>query len=548
LMVTILLLAGVSSGIAKDKRVDGASTSPKSKAFEMWPPTNGAEPVPYTRAAPAIPEKTLPWKFPAGTGKVSVTVDVNTKLRVVTPYYFGGNVAWWNGKGWFNDPDRFEKARQSGIRFWRWPGGSSSDNYHWDNDYSWHVKDKDGGDPANMNRDWAVSSEDFIDFCRKTGSEAIVTANYGCARYGDVERAADLAARWVKWFNKEKKFKVRYWEVGNENYGPWEEGNKIEGKPQLTGEEYAKDFLVFSKAMKKADPDIHVGLVCVDIDDGNDWTGYRWWMKGALPVAAAKADYLILHQYFMWPFDNANNYTNPGMDLLLGNARKLGEAKAAVDAMVKKYVPELPETPPVALTEYNLINASPSVTIELVNALFTAKVLGESIRTGYVASNHWDWKNGLDGKLKGDHALLAGTDPDVPEAQPRPSYYAFALMTRTFGDTLVGAVSDDPGISVYASRFQGGEQGLVVINEKDRNTSVEVAWKGFAPKGDLMGWVVTGKSLDSKTVSWNGVEGPSGGGGPFPLDAIPPYRTKFDPARPLVLSVPAHSVCGVVVY
>ena len=44
--------------------------------------------------------------------------------------------------------------------------------------------------------------------------------NYGAARYMSPQAAADLAARWVKHCNIDMKFKVRYWEVGNEVYGP----------------------------------------------------------------------------------------------------------------------------------------------------------------------------------------------------------------------------------------------------------------------------------------------------------------------------------------
>ena len=82
----------------------------------------------------------------------------------------------------------------------------------------------------------AADTDDLIEFCRATSSEPIVTVNYGLARYGNVQKAADLAARWVRYFNVEKGLKVRYWEIGNEVYGAWEEGNKVPGKPPLSGE------------------------------------------------------------------------------------------------------------------------------------------------------------------------------------------------------------------------------------------------------------------------------------------------------------------------
>jgi alpha-L-arabinofuranosidase len=292
-------------------------------------------PAARAKTAPPLPKESKPWEFVGGS-KVDIKVDLSKELAPVTSYHFGNNVAWYDSKDWFKRQANVDRATSSGIRFWRWPGGSSSDNYHWDGDYSSHPKDHEGGDPSNMSKSWAVSSDDFIEFCRATGSEAIVTVNYAAARYSSVEKAADLAARWVHYFNVEKKLKVRYWEIGNEVHGPWEEGNKVPGKPQLTGEIYGKDFNVFAQAMPKVDPDILIGAVAVDADSGDDWSGYRWWMHDMLPLVADSADFLIEHNYFMWPFEG-DKFISPSTDKLFENVAKIGKAKSDIDAMVAKY-------------------------------------------------------------------------------------------------------------------------------------------------------------------------------------------------------------------
>ena len=522
---------------------DKADDSGRPKAFELWPATHDAPPTTFTKAAPAFQTEGKPWRFPYGA-KVQVKIDADQVLRSVTPYQFGVNVAWWDSKSWFLDPDRIEKAKEAGIRFWRWPGGSASDVYHWDGHYDRPPIGEN--DPAHMNASWAVSTDDFIEFCRQTGSEAIVTANYGAARYADVNYAADMAARWVKYFNQEKKFKVRYWEIGNELYGPWEQGNKMMGKTQLTGDVYGKDLRVMAEAMKKADPDIYIGAVAIDADDGGDWSGYRWWMRDLLPQLQGKADYLILHQYFVWPF-NGDTFLNPPNETLLGNLHKLDDAYAAEGQMIDKYAPK-EKGIPTALTEFNLMNGNGPQDIELINGLFMAEVLGESIKAGYVASDYWDWKNGLDAKLGGEHGMLASGDNSVPDGTPRPSYYAYALYSRAFGDKMIAADSSDPAVKVYASRFSGGELGLIVVNEDDKNKDLVFDFKGFIAQGKLMGWVLSGPDLNEKQVSWNGEEGPIGGGGPFPLDTIAPYRAMFPTNKPLQLSLKANSVAGIVLY
>src|SRR5260221_7442109 len=101
-----------------------AQALPQGKAFELYPVTNGAAPTTYTKAAPAFVLKGKPWKFAPGS-TVKIKINAAQVWNTVTPYQFGNNVNWWSKKDWFLDPDRIEKAKQSGIKFWRWPGGSS---------------------------------------------------------------------------------------------------------------------------------------------------------------------------------------------------------------------------------------------------------------------------------------------------------------------------------------------------------------------------------------------------------------------------------------
>jgi hypothetical protein len=518
---------------------------PSDKPFELFPSVVGAAPATYVKSAPAFDPSGKPWKFPYGP-RINIKIDSDQTLRKINPYQFGCNTACWSGKQFFLDPDRLEKAKQSGIRFWRWPGGSTSDNYFWDGDYSQHATDHDGNNVSNLNQAWAISTDDFLEFCRQTNSEPIFTVNYAAARYLGVNKAADLAARWVHYCNVEKKYKVRYWEIGNEVYGPWEEGNKVSGKPQLTGDVYGKDFQVIAAAMRQADPDIFIGAVAVDTDNGDDWTGYHWWMRDLLPQLKGQADFLILHQYFLWPFDAQNNYNHPTNDVFLSNLHKLADAKNAVDQMILQYAPS-EKGLPIALTEFNLVNAAPPETTQLLNGIFTAEVLGESLKSGYVATDFWDWKNGLDKKLGGDHAMLASEDPSAEEGIPRATYYTYAIYNRAFGDQLIAAESSDMAVKVYASRFDGGELGLVVVNETDDSRTMIMDMGTFKPQGKLMGWVLTGASLNDSQVSWNGEIGEAGGG-PFPIDSIQPYAARFNPDKGLAIPIAAHSVSGLIIY
>jgi hypothetical protein len=143
--------------------------------------------------------------------------------------------------------------------------------------------------------------------------------------------------------------------------------------------------------------------------------------------------------------------------------------------------------------------------------------------------------------------MLASDDPSAEEGIPRATYYTYAIYNRAFGDQLIAAESSDAAVKVYASRFDGGELGLVVVNEADDPRTLIMDLGTFKPQGKLMGWVLTGASLNDSQVSWNGEMGEAGGG-PFPVDSIQPYAAKFNPNKGLAVPVAAHSVSGLILY
>jgi hypothetical protein len=506
----------------------------------------GAKPrgePPRPPSAAPMPLAALPWDFPSGV-RVDVTVDASRTIAPVTPLHFGNNVSWWVNRKWFASGDIADKARQAGIRSWRWPGGSSADNYHWDGSYGDHAADHEGTPTSTMLGDWTLTNADFVELCRKTGSIGIVTANYGAARYWDVGRAADLVSRWVRYFNVDQRLGIKHWEIGNEVYGGWEEGNEVPGKPRLDGEIYGKDFRVIARAMKNVDPTILVGAPAVAFDGGDEWLGQRFWMRDLLPEIADVADFLALHLYPVGPPGGPEGGRTVSNEEILRSVSEVADQKRSVDAMATRYAHR---TWPIFMTEFSISSVAVLQTIRLVSGLFTAETIGEAIRAGYVGASFWDWNNGLDRAHGGDHGTLAIGDPGVPDTTPRPSYYAFALYARAFGDTMVQSTSSDAKVKVYASRLGRGETGIVVVNEKPQPVSLRVEVSGHSLKGIARGFVLDGADLDAKTVRWNGHAGPSGGGGPFPIDAIPPYGLNFDPAAPVTINLPANCASAVVI-
>ncbi len=127
------------------------------------------------------------------------------------------------------------------------------------------------------NLDWVgvyqridFGTEEYMAFCKEIGAETQLTVGFG-------NGTPDDAAAWVEYCNGDSLTKygslraknghplpyhVKYWEVGNEQYGDWEIGH-------TTAAEYAERYIDFYKAMKKKDSSIIIMI------NGDLW-GFNW--------------------------------------------------------------------------------------------------------------------------------------------------------------------------------------------------------------------------------------------------------------------------------
>ena len=113
--------------------------------------------------------------------------------------------------------------------------------------------------------------DEYIAHCRAVHAEPYVVVGYTTEKQAGRTEAQwiESAAAWVRYANVKKKYGVRYWEVGNENW------NNGKGTPQ----EMAGIVSRFSRAMKAVDPTIKIGA------SGN---GNEHWWAAFLPTAAPR--------------------------------------------------------------------------------------------------------------------------------------------------------------------------------------------------------------------------------------------------------------------
>lgn len=155
-------------------------------------------------------------------------------------------------------PDTIALLRQLHSGFWRLPGGNFVSDFNWYDsvgprdkrppvfDYAWN---------AAQSND--VGMDEFMTLCKLLGTEPYITVNAG---FGDAHSAAEE----VEYMNGSvdtrlgairarnghpAPYHVKFWNIGNEPYGPWELG-------RTDLKYYVLKHNEFARAMRTVDPSI----------------------------------------------------------------------------------------------------------------------------------------------------------------------------------------------------------------------------------------------------------------------------------------------------
>lgn len=470
---------------------------------------------------------------PTGIADINVTIDPSKVLHNVKSSIYGNNAVSWMNKNTLTDASKKRHFKNANISIMRWPGGNLSNEYFWDGTIPTSVKTDPKYDTPTSGTDgaWRLTNDGFLQLMDTLQSQAIVCVNVSYAFYGGgtdpVGTAAHYAAEYVRYMNKTKGYNIKYWEIGNENYGKWQAGYEVNGVI-TTGTKYGEVFRVFADSMKAADPSIFVGAVLFPTE-----TGYNNWSALVLPEVKDHADFLILHEYFH-PEANRNVISETD---IYSAVSKVGIDKQNVEDMVVKYTGKPAGSYPIAMTEFNARTGVRE--ISRTNALFIAMCLGEFITHNYDAAFIWDMQNGYDTE-GGDHGIISNKDPLMPDFSANPSLYTYYFYNMYFGDKLIESVSSDTMVKVYASTFQNGELGMVLINKDSKMHTIELDVKNVALGNRCYWHTITGNSDVDRVVYING-KGPETAtvGGPQSYESVLPNSITIN--GKIKLTLPAYS-------
>ncbi len=317
--------------------------------------------------APATPSGTSAGVHAAGA---SIVVHPSQTGATVSGLVMGANMATWYDVTQSNLSQAFQKA---GMTATRWPGGSESDNFHWQTN-SLGQGDCSGG-YVNPNSTFDNFESDIV---RPAKLDLSITVNYGsnpaCTGGADPSEAA----AWVTYANATKHDKVLWWSVGNEEYGSWETDKHSQPHdPTQYAQNVANGFYPQMKAAAK----MPIG-VCVDVDPNTS----GW---DSTVLAQAKYDCVELHYY---PQGNTVNddflihKAAPGITTYLKALK--GELAAAGHGATPIYVGEIGST-----------YATPGKqTMSITQALYAGQILGELLEDGVTRATWWLGYGGCNSK------------------------------------------------------------------------------------------------------------------------------------------------------
>ena len=468
---------------------------------ENWQEKTFSVPVNYTEN-----------NFNTVQADATVNVYLKDSIAKILPTISGVNTTFRSGADML---DRIPLYEKSGWGAYRFPAGSGSNTYFWDG----NIPDSIALDTNLIDgtKNYNLKPVDFADFIKSTGAQATIVVNYFYARYGitnegtrsaRVQQAADYAAGFVRKMNIDLGANIKYWEIGNECYGKWEHGWVINGDT-ITGTEYAEDFAVFAAAMKAVDPDIKVGAVV--------WGKENIWNEQVIAGVKDVADFLVVHEYFTG--------FSPTKEELLAS---ITEIKADIDMLN-----DLTETAagkprgyfPIAMTEYNTRG---KYTTTMLNALFTAEIIGEQIKNGYGLAERWvgEW-----GWSPETHGVIAKADDPYQDAYtPRQAYMAYRYYNLYFGDYLINVSSSYDSIKVYASRFSDGKIALCIINQSEKEQNLKISFNDLPDNMQLTNayWYeiyANDINYGNQKFYINGETSTTAGGGPVEFENVLPYKS-----------------------
>ncbi len=403
--------------------------------------------------------------------------------------------------------DVLEALKKLNIPVLRWPGGCFADEYHW----------RDGIGPRNerrptVNTHWGMVTEsnqfgthEFMDLCEQLGCEAYIAGNVGS---GTVQEMQD----WIEYMTfggdstmanlrrqngRDKPWKVKYFGVGNENWGCG---------GQMTPEHYSDVFRRYQNYVWNYSGNRITKVACGASSDDFNWT------EAVMKGAARFMDAISLHHYVL-----PGNWSHKGSATDFGEAEWFAvlEKSLYVDDLIRRHLDIMDRYDPrkrVALvvdewgTWYDPEPGRNSAFLYQQNTLRDALAAGVFLN---IFNSHCD-RVKMANIAQMVNVLQSMVLTEGPKMIVTPTYHVFEMYKVHQGATLLPSTLDCrpyqydgnnlPSVSASASVDNSNRIHVTVCNlDPHRSAGIALDIRGFQPR-KASGRVLTASTMDARNT------------------------------------------------
>lgn len=399
--------------------------------------------------------------------------------------------------------DVIEALRRIKTPIVRWPGGCFVSTYHWLDgvgpertpvyDKSWQVEDPN-----------TFGTDEYIKWCRQVGAEPYICTNAGT---GTPEEMSD----WVEYCNLSigkygrkriangypEPYDVKYWSVGNENYGDWELGARTVG-------EWGPMVRESAKLIRSVTKDARLFAA---------GQANREWTLPLLKAAGKHLDYISLHGYYdprpLFHYDTPSPYIDCMMQTerpeneirntiaMLDETGMRGHIKIAFDEWNLRYWHhpwhgDLRKGFDIEARDKNDRNS----TYTMADALFSACFLNSCLR------NAADVEIACFSPVVNTRGAIFAHPQGIVK---RTTYHVFDMYANLLEEYIVpttlhadNLVSGNVSVKIIDGILTSNEKGtrkVFAIVNKDPENNVSVKLDGVSAKS-LKGILLNGRSTD----------------------------------------------------
>jgi len=425
--------------------------------------------------------------------------------------------------------DVVNALKEMGLPVLRWPGGCFADEYHW----------KDGIGPKEarkkmINTHWGGVVEDnsfgtheFFELCRQIGCEPYVNGNVGSGTVQEMSEWVEYMtfdgvspmAEMRKENGQEKPWKMKYFCVGNENWGCG--GN-------MTAEFYADQYRRYATYVRQYDANNRFQKIAC----GPNGADYNW-TEVLMKKAAPYMDALSLH-YYTCILDSQRKKTGHALDFddneyyeIIEAAWRMEELVTRHGEIMNRYDPE--KRVSLVVDEWGTWHKVEEGTnpgfLYQQNAIRDAIVAGLTLN---VFNKHSD-RIRMANIAQTINVLQAVALTDGEDMLLTPTYYVFKMYKDHQNSTLLGSyITTDmiggnnklPQLIESASITEDGKIIATIVNTSlTESAEISCQIADFAVKG-ITAEILTGEahahnSFENKdavkTVAFDGFEATADG-------------------------------------